>query len=140
MRLLFVLYWLVAGLLMGMGLMTIPVIGWLVMVPIGVIMTVVGLLRFRRDEVWALLIGFGALPAALGARAIVLAQATVVGLLPCSNPTPTLPAGQTSPPCGGPVPEIWYAFTAGYGVIALVGLLWALLRALGAGGRRASHA
>jgi hypothetical protein len=124
-----ILYWFVAGMLIGVGLITIPVIGWFILVPAGLILTIMRLARLGRDGVWALAVGFGTLPVVLSVRAILIAQAELAGVPPCPSSQAVAPApGVPSGTCGGPIPTVWYVFLAGYAVIALAGLAWPLIQ------------
>jgi hypothetical protein len=58
------LYWFVAGGLIGFGLIAILSIGWLAIL-LGLILTVIGMIRLGRREVWGALLGGGLAPSAV---------------------------------------------------------------------------
>jgi hypothetical protein len=65
-----VLYWLVTGALLGLGLVELPGLG-LILFPVGLALLIIGLFAVRGREVVAGVIGFGALPAAAFLHAII---------------------------------------------------------------------
>jgi len=114
MRIGHIIYWLLTGTLLGMGLAALPSIG-LFLLPIGLVLLVLGVLRFWGREAWAALVGFGALPATLITITIVTAPP------PCS--TVSLSSHGASTSCSGPIPEVYYVMIAGFAFIALVGVV-----------------
>jgi membrane-bound ClpP family serine protease len=56
-------YWLVTGALLGLGLVELPNEG-LILFPVGLILLIIGLFALRGREVVAGVVGFGALPTA----------------------------------------------------------------------------
>ncbi len=118
-------YWLLAGALMGFGLIGILSIGFpFLLVGCGLVMY--GIIRFRFRGFWAFLVGFGALPA------LILAAQLVGSPLPICTVTSTglsyesLP-GTTS---GGCYPPSYYTLAIFFGGIVLLGGVWPLLRVL----------
>jgi hypothetical protein len=123
-------YWFVAGTLLGVGIAALPSIG-LFLLPVGLALAVAGVWIAGGRGLWALPVGFGALPALLIARTISTA------------PPPCPPGGITAHPggmpvsCSGPIPAAYYVFVAGFAAIALAGVVWGLVVALRARRRAA---
>ena len=65
-------YWLITGALLGLGLVELPGLG-LILFPVGLVLLIIGLFALRGREVVAGVVGFGALPAAAFVNAIVSA-------------------------------------------------------------------
>lgn len=63
-------YWLITGALLGLGLVELPGEG-LILFPIGVVLLIIGLFVVRGRELVAGVVGFGALPEAAFVNAIV---------------------------------------------------------------------
>jgi hypothetical protein len=66
-------YWLITGALLGLGLVELPGLG-LILFPVGLILLVAGLIALRGREVVAAVLGFGALPEAAFVNAFVTVQ------------------------------------------------------------------
>lgn len=109
-----VVYWLVAGTLLGVGVAALPSIG-IFLFPAGLVLLIAGLVALRGRELWALPIGLGLLPALLVARTIITAPP------PCPPGEVRLPPGVTSFACSGPIPDLYYQMVAGFALIAVLG-------------------
>ncbi len=116
------LYWLLAGFLLGAGLIIFDIyfIAWPVIF-IGLVMVIVGLFCFRSPQFWAILIGLGGVPAFFFVFDIVTASP------PCTGNGLTVPPGATSASCSD-IPQSYYVFAIVFTVIALVGVGGSLLR------------
>lgn len=115
------LYWLMAGLLIGAGLIGFDI--YFIALPvilIGLAMVIIGILRFRSTGFWALLIGLGGLPAFIFVFDIVTASP------PCTGQTLIIPPGGTSASCSY-IPQSYYVFAIVFAAIALVGIAGLLL-------------
>jgi hypothetical protein len=66
-------YWLVTGALLGLGLVELPGEG-LILFPVGLVLLIIGLFALRGREVVAGVVGFGALPEAAFVNAFVTVQ------------------------------------------------------------------
>jgi hypothetical protein len=117
-----ILYWALAGAVMGFGVIGALSIG----VPfllVGVALVIFGLIRRWFGGLWALLIGLGGLPALILTLDIVTAP-------PQCPPGPiTLPPGVSSYECSGPL-DNYVKLAIIFGAIALVGVAWPLARRL----------
>lgn len=114
-------YWFVTGTVLGVGLAALPSIG-IILLPVGMVLVVVGALRVGARGLWALAVGFGALPAALVTWTIVSAPP------PCpANGALAARTGQVMS-CSGPIPTTYYVLAAGFGVIALAGIVWGVVQ------------
>lgn len=122
-----ILYWLLTGACLGFGLIAILSIG-IVFLLVGLILLVVGALRLGGRGIWAALIGFGAVPAAILIWDVVSApwgcitpggatSRTGVNYFNCMQ----TPVGQLTS---------YHVMAAGFVVIALAGLAWPLLMRL----------
>lgn len=114
-------YWIISGGLMGFGFIGILSIG-LPFLLVGLGMLVVGVTRWGGQRLWLAVIAFGAVPALLLAFDLLTAPP------PCPSPgtTITLQPGQE---CGGHY-EGYYGLVAIFGAIALLGVVWPLVRRL----------
>jgi hypothetical protein len=115
-------YWLVAGFLIGGGLIGFDI--YFIALPlilIGLAMLIAGISRFRGPEIWALLIGLGVVPASIFVFDIVTASP------PCTGNILTVPPGGTSASCSY-IPQSYYVFAIVFAIIALVGVGGLLLR------------
>ena len=106
-------YWLLAGALIGFGLIAILSIGFPFLL-VGCGLVIYGIIRFRFRGFWAFLVGFGALPALILAAQLV---------------------GSPLPPCTGTsrgdcYPPAYSTLAIFFGGIALLGGVWPLLRVL----------
>jgi hypothetical protein len=101
-------YWFVTGTLLGTGLASLPSIGTFLL-PLGLILVIFGAIRLGARGLWALPIGFGALPAILVHNTIVFAE---------------------NQPNSGPIPASFYLLQWGFLLIAAVGVVWALVQAV----------
>jgi len=120
-----VFYWLLAGALIGFGLIGILSIGFPFLL-VGCGMLIYGIIRFRFREFWAFLVGLGILPA------LILAVQLVGYPLPTCTVTSTglsyeSPPGTTSSGC---YPPGYYTLAIFFGCTALLGGIWPLLRVL----------
>lgn len=129
-----ILYWLLVGALLGIGLIGMMSIGIFLLIP-GLALLIYGAIRLGGRGLWAALVGFGAAPALLllwdvmsQPWACMPANNTVVSpLIP-----PGAPATYTSPnyfACvSTPVGQLttYHVMAAGFGAIAIVGLLLGL--------------
>jgi hypothetical protein len=124
-------YWLVTGALLGFGLLGILTIGVPILL-VGVALVIFGAIRLGGSGLWAAVVGFGSIPAL-----VLLYDIT-------SAPWACLPAGgrvttPSSQPYAvgsyytcvdtpvGPL-TIYHVLAIGFGIIALVGIAWPLLR------------
>lgn len=121
------LYWLLTGALIGFGVIAILSIG-LPFIVLGLILLGVGFIRLGGAGLWAALVGFGGVPAL-----ILLWDVT-------SMPWACEPQSGVSTQTGvnyftcvdtflGPL-TTYYVMAFGFGIIALLGLAWPLLRRL----------
>ena len=115
-------YWMVAGALIGFGVIGILSIG-LPFLLIGLGMVIYGVIRFKARGFWAALIGFGTLPA------LILIGDIITAPQACTGQTLTLPPNTSSVSCGY-IPDSYYIMAVIFGAIALVGMVWPLLRRL----------
>lgn len=115
-------YWMVAGALTGFGVIGIFSIG-LPFLLIGLGMVIYGVARFKARGFWAALIGFGTLPA------LILIGDIITAPPPCTGQVLTLPPNTSSVSCGY-IPDSYYIMAGIFGAIALVGMIWPLLRRL----------
>ncbi len=115
-------YWMVAGALAGFGVIGILSIG-LPFLLIGLGMVIYGVVRFKARAFWGALIGFGTLPA------LILIGDIITAPPPCTGQILTLPPNTSSVSCGY-IPDSYYIMAGIFGAIALVGMIWPLLRRL----------
>lgn len=121
-----ILYWLLAGALIGFGVIAILSIGS-PFILLGMILVIFGAIRLGGAGVWAALVGFGGVPAG------ILIWDVASAPWACMSPT------------GGALPNVnyytcvdtflgtlttYHVMAFGFGVIALVGLAWPLLHQL----------
>jgi hypothetical protein len=66
-------YWLITGAVLGVGLVSITGLG-LILFPVGLVLLVIGLVALRGRELVAGVVGFGALPEAAFVNAFVTVQ------------------------------------------------------------------
>ncbi|HEX8032838.1 MAG TPA: hypothetical protein VF510_03280 [Ktedonobacterales bacterium] len=128
-------YWFMTGALIGFGGIAILSIGFPFIV-LGIVLVTVGLIRVRGQEWWAALVGFGGVPALILVWDVTskpwnCMSAFGGGSLPGVNyytcvDTPV-----------GPLTS-YHIMAIGFGAIALLGLLLALLSALITRGRQAA--
>ena len=100
------LYWFVAGALIGFGVIAILSIG-VIFLAAGLIMVLIGAFRVGARGLWAALIGFGLVPAAILENDLA----------------------------GGPIQpattaQAYQVMAIAFGAIALVGVLWGIVTAL----------
>jgi hypothetical protein len=107
-------FWLLTGTVLGVGVAALPSIG-IFLLPAGLILLVVGMIWLRGRELWALPIGIGLLPALLIARTLLTLPP------PCPSGELTIPPGQTSVSCSGPISALVYQLLAGFVLIAVLG-------------------
>ena len=124
-------FWLLVGALLGAGFVGVLSIGILLLVP-AVALIAIGAIRLGARRMWAVLIGFGAVPALLLALDILTAPPR------CPANGIRLPPGAHTFSCSGPLDNyVQLAFV--FGGIALLGVLWPLVvrwvRRAGARGR-----
>lgn len=121
------LYWLLTGACLGFGVIAILSIG-IFFLAAGLILLVVGAIRLGGHGIWAALVGFGALPAA------ILLYDVTSGPWGCITPGGGESPGGSSyyncvqTPFG--VLTSYHVMAAGFLVIALAGLVWPLLALL----------
>ncbi len=115
-------YWMVAGALIGFGLISILSIG-LPFLLIGLGMVTYGIVRFRARGFWAALIGFGTLPA------FILIVDIITASPPCNGQPLILLPNASSVSCRS-IPTSYYILAVFFGAIALLGMAWTLLRRL----------
>jgi hypothetical protein len=101
-------YWFVTGALLGTGVAGLPSIG-IFLLPLGLILVTFGAIRLGARGLWALPIGFGALPAILVHNTIVFAE---------------------NQPNSGPIPASFYQLQWGFILIVAAGVVWALVQAV----------
>jgi hypothetical protein len=116
MRNLAILYWLITGALLGIGLISILSIG-LPLLLTGLILLIAGLIRLRVRNLWALLVGFGGLPA------LVLILDIITAPPRCTGQPLMVPPGGGSASCGF-IPTSYYVFAVVFGLITLAGFAW----------------
>src|SRR5262245_42032985 len=100
-------YWFVTGTVLGLGIGGLPSIG-IFLLPLGLTLVIFGAIRLGARGLWALPIGFGALPAILVSRTIVFAE---------------------NQPNSSPIPALFYQLQWGFILIAAAGVVWALVQA-----------
>ena len=120
------LYWLLTGALLGFGFIAILSIGALFLL-LGLVLAIFGAVRRRGTGLWAALVGFGGLPA------LILLWDVTSAPWDCQSAT------------GGSLPNVnyytcvdtvfgrlttYHVAAFGFGVIALLGLAWPLVRRL----------
>ena len=126
-------YWLFVGALLGIGLIGMLSIGIFLFVP-GLALLIFGAIRLRGRGMWAAVVGFGAAPALLllwdvssGPWACQPANNTYV------SPTVQPGSSYTSPSfyscVNTPIGQLttYHVMAAGFGAVALVGLLLGLV-------------
>ncbi len=120
-----VFYWLIAGALIGVGLLGFDV--YFIFVPcviVGLTLVVVGIRRWGTRYLWAAFLGFGILPALFLLNDIIRSSPACPpqGLIipPGAPPGTTLSCGY--------VPTTYYVLLAGFVLIALVSAAWPLIR------------
>jgi hypothetical protein len=112
-------YWIISGGMIGFGFIGILSIG-LPFLLVGVGMLVVGVTRWRSQGLWLAVIAFGMVPA------LVLTFDLLTAPPPCPN-TGTAITVQPGQVCGGGY-EGYYGLAVIFGAIALLGLVWPLVR------------
>jgi hypothetical protein len=122
------LYWLLVGLAIGAGFVSFDVYFIaLAFILIGLALLILGIVRFRGSEFWALLVGLGGFPTFIIVFDIVTASP------PCTGNTLTIPPGATSTSCSSTL-QNYYVFAIVFAAITLVGVGGLLL-----GRRRRQH-
>jgi len=130
-------YWLLAGALLGLGVIAILSIGIFVL-PIGLILLAFGAIRYRGRRMWVALVGFGVAPA------LLLLWDVTSRPWACNPGGPGLTGAITQPGVDdytcvntfvGPL-TTYHVMAAIFGAIALVGLLWGLAALLWGAARR----
>jgi hypothetical protein len=101
-------YWFVTGTALGTGVASLPSIGTFLL-PLGLMLVIFGAIHLGAPGLWALPIGFGALPAILVHNTIVFAE---------------------NQPNSGPIPALFYQLQWGFILIAAAGVVWALVQAV----------
>lgn len=124
-----ILYWALAGALMGFGYIGILSIGFPFLL-LGLGLVIFGLIRRWLNGLWAFLIGFGGLPA------LILVLDIITAPPPCPPGEITLPPGVHSFTCSGPLGN-YVTLAIIFGAIALVGVAWPLVLWLWRRARRA---
>ncbi len=126
------LYWLLVGALLGFGVIAILSIG-VIFLAAGLALLIFGAIRFGARGLWAGIVGFGAAPAALllwdvtsQPWACMPANHTVVSPVIAPGASYTSPNYYTCVNTfAGPL-TTYHVLAAGFGAIALVGLLLGL--------------
>ncbi|MEO7001575.1 MAG: hypothetical protein ABI068_07215 [Ktedonobacterales bacterium] len=127
-----ILYWLLVGALFGVGFIAILSIG-IFLLAAGLVLLIIGVIRLRGREWWAALVGFGAFPALIllwDVTSAPWACDAAGGVVQSGASTGGAP--QTSVnyyTCYGPLTS-YHILAIGFGVIALLGILYPLLYAL----------
>lgn len=126
------LYWLLVGALLGVGVIAILSIG-IFLLAAGVLLLIVGLIWWRGRVWWAALVGFGSFPA------LILLWDVTSAPWACESANGVVQSGistggasQTSVnyyTCYGPLTS-YHILAIGFGVIALLGAMWAIFSAL----------
>lgn len=119
-----VLYWIMIGGLIGLGLLSFDIVFLAVPCLIaGLGLGAFGIMRWGTSRLWAALLGFGILPALILLNDIIRAYppCTAQGLTLLAN---TLPG--TSVSCGA-LPTAYYILFACFVIVALVGGVWPIL-------------
>ncbi len=106
------LYWGLIGALLGFGLLSINSVG-LPFLLVGLALSIVAALRLKSGGLWAALIGFGLVP--------------VVGYLYTILTTPSTCSPNQHSHCGQ-LSSSYYVAPIIFGAIALVGILWAVVK------------
>jgi hypothetical protein len=114
------LYWVSAGGLIGFGLIGILSIGFPFLL-VGLGMVIYGAVRRWMDTLWAAFVGFGIFPT------LFLIYDIITAPPPCPPQGLSLPPNATSVSCGY-IPGSYYVLLVIFGVIALAGGLWPLIR------------
>lgn len=118
------LYWLVTGATLGFGFIGILSIG-LPFLVVGLLLAIFGGIRSKGTGLWAGLVGFG------GLAALILLWDVTQAPWACQNP-----GGPTPPPNVNIYSCVdtyfgqlttYHVLALGFGVVALLGLLWPLL-------------
>lgn len=138
-----ILYWFIVGACFGFGVISILSIG-IIFLAAGLLLLIFGALRLGPRRMWAAIVGFGALPAA-----ILLWDVTSQpwACEPANHTvySPVVPPGAsyTSPnyfTCvqtfAGPL-TTYHVLAAIFGAIAIVGVIWGLVALWRGGGRHA---
>lgn len=118
-------YWLLAGALVGFGVIGILSIG-LPFLLVGGGLVMYGIIRFRFRGCWAFLVGFGVLPALILAAQLVgspMSTCTVMS----TGVSYVSSSGTTS---GGCYPPSYYTMAILFGCTAFLGGVWPLLQVL----------
>ncbi|HZO74508.1 MAG TPA: hypothetical protein VFB60_20055 [Ktedonobacteraceae bacterium] len=121
-----VLSWLLAGSLIGLGLLGFDVL--FIFIPcfiIGLSLVILGVRRWGSHYLWVAFLSFGIVPELFLLNDIVRAFPS------CPPGGLTLPADAptgTTVSCGGPIPTTYYILLACFGIVALGALAWPILR------------
>ncbi len=123
-----VLYWLLTGALIGFGVVSLPSIGMFVLL-LGLILVGFGAFRVGGAGLWAALVGFGALPAAILVWDVT--SAPWACMIPGGGGS-ALPNVNYFTCVDTPFGTLttYHVMALVFGVIALVGLIWPLLHRL----------
>ena len=134
-----VINWLLAGALLGLGVISILSIG-LLLLPVGLILLAFGAFRFGISRSWAVIVGFGAAPA------LLLLWDVTTRPWACNPGGPglsgaTAQSGVNYYSCVNTflgVLTTYHVAAAIFGAIALVGLIWGLAARLWGASRHES--
>jgi hypothetical protein len=118
-----VLYWLLTGALIGFGVIAILSIGFPFLL-LGLILIAVGANRLGGAGLWALLVGFGGLPAAILMWDITSAPWACASPIGSALPNVNYYTCVDTP---FGLLTSYHVMAFGFGVIALAGLAWPLL-------------
>lgn len=118
-----ILFWLLAGGIVGMGLIGIDI--FFLSIPciiVGLILTIIGINLWGIKQLWAAFLGLGLVPA------LFLFYDIITVPPPCPLTGPVVPANAPILTCGGPLPTLYYILLACFGGIALVAGMWPIVR------------
>lgn len=138
-----ILFWFIVGACFGFGVISILSIGIIFLVA-GLLLLIVGALRLGPRRMWAAIVGFGALPAAIllwdvtsQPWACEPANHTVYSPIVPPGASYTSPSYYTCVQTfAGPL-TTYHVLAAIFGAIAIVGVIWGLVALWRGGGRHA---
>ncbi len=118
------LFWIIAGGLIGVGVLGFDVL--FLAVPcfiVGLSLLIFGVTRLGTERLWAALLGFGLIPA-------LFLLNTIISTPPCPPQGLAIPANApagTSVSCGL-IPTSYYILLAGFTIIVVCAFVWPVLR------------
>ncbi|WP_126549287.1 hypothetical protein [Dictyobacter kobayashii] len=113
-------YWLLTGSLLGLGLLSLLSLG-APLVLLSLFMLIYGIIRWRFHNLWALFIGFGAVPA------FILFIAILIAYPACNGKDLVSPSDSVHFSCSS-IPPSYYLMAIAFSLIAVVGIFWPLVR------------